>query len=195
MYKDLNSFFSKDLIKIKNSYAVEKFIDGPYRKHNNNYGFVNETERNTPQAFSHFSFEVTKHQALICDIQGVNDQYTDPQIHTIECLPGVGKGNLGSLGISKFLATHRCNAICRYLKLPLINEKDKTQDMGTTPQQPFMNSKNVRFVNVQFFPNEQNGLLKSNYEQTPLLNSQSKRPNPSNPSINMSKSSRCCTLI
>ncbi len=40
------------------SCGVEKFIDGPYRKHNNNYGYVSEEERNTPQAFSHFTYEV-----------------------------------------------------------------------------------------------------------------------------------------
>lgn len=50
--------------------AVERFIDGPYRKHNNNYGFVNEDERSTPQAFSHFTYEASQHTALVCDIQG-----------------------------------------------------------------------------------------------------------------------------
>ena len=56
--------------------GVEKFIPGPYRKHNSNYGYVSghqltdfpsfrgltlfglDEERNTPQAFSHFSWEV-----------------------------------------------------------------------------------------------------------------------------------------
>jgi len=56
--------------------AVEPYISGSYRKHNNNFGFVNEDERNTPQAFSHFTYEASNHTVLICDIQGVEDMYT-----------------------------------------------------------------------------------------------------------------------
>jgi hypothetical protein len=115
--------------------AVERFISGPYRKHNNNYGFVNEDERNTPQAFSHFSYEASGHSLLICDIQGVADMYTDPQIHTMagddKSERPFGKGNLGQRGIDQFLKTHRCNPICRYLKLPPINPK--IDDIGTVP--------------------------------------------------------------
>jgi len=108
--------------------AVERFIAGPYRKHNNNFGFVNDDERNTPQAFSHFTYEASGHMILVCDIQGVGDLYTgtekatiskteqknygffliDPQMHTING-NGFGKGNLGVRGFEKFLSTHRCN--------------------------------------------------------------------------------------
>lgn len=55
---------------------MERFIDGPYRKHNNNFGYVSEEERNTPQAFSHFTYESSGHQLLCVDIQGVSDMYT-----------------------------------------------------------------------------------------------------------------------
>lgn len=68
---------------------MEKFITGEYRKHNNNckkiifsfsqpwtVGFVSDEERNTPQAFSHFTYESSAHKLLICDIQGVGDLYT-----------------------------------------------------------------------------------------------------------------------
>jgi elongation factor 2 kinase len=123
------TFFSRLL----NRCGVERFIDGPYRKHNNNFGFVSEEERNTPQAFSHFTYEISNHKLLVCDIQGVGDMYTvrlyflqlpscflphffiffqDPQIHSIEDPDAWGKGNLGQKGIDKFLQTHRCNAIC-----------------------------------------------------------------------------------
>ena len=40
--------------------------------------------RNTPQAFSHFTYEYSNHTLLICDVQGVGDMYTDPQVHTID---------------------------------------------------------------------------------------------------------------
>jgi hypothetical protein len=32
--------------------GVERFIDGPYRKHNNNFGYVSEDERHTPQVIN-----------------------------------------------------------------------------------------------------------------------------------------------
>jgi elongation factor 2 kinase len=60
----------------KPMFGVENFIDGEYRKHNNNFGFVSEDERNTPQAFSHFTYECSSHKLLVCDIQGVGDLYT-----------------------------------------------------------------------------------------------------------------------
>jgi len=63
--------------------GVEPHIDGEYRKHNNNTGVVTPEERNTPQAFSHFTLEATRSQMVVVDIQGVGDMYTDPQIHTV----------------------------------------------------------------------------------------------------------------
>ncbi len=44
---------------------------------------VSADRRNTPQAFSHFSYEASDHQLIIVDIQGVGDIYTDPQIHSV----------------------------------------------------------------------------------------------------------------
>ncbi|GAB5359294.1 hypothetical protein AAMO2058_000531900 [Amorphochlora amoebiformis] len=125
--------------------GVEKFIPGPYRKHNSNYGYVSDEERNTPQAFSHFSWEASGHTLLVCDIQGVGDLYTDPQIHHISG-EGFGKGNLGMAGISKFLQKHRCNAICRYLKLPQLNAK--VSDIGTIPTTRLMALNNIQIVTM-----------------------------------------------
>ena len=96
--------------------AVEKYIDGDYKKYNNNWNWSDE-QRNTPQAFSHFSYEKSGRKLLICDIQGVGDLWTDPQIHSTN-LDAYGKGNLGQEGIDKFLESHKCNEICRWLKLP-----------------------------------------------------------------------------
>jgi len=127
--------------------GVERFIEGPYRKHNNNFGYVSEEERNTPQAFSHFTYEVSNKQLLICDIQGVGDCYTDPQCHSVDGL-GYGKGNMGVRGFTKFLSTHRCNAICRYLKLPLINAKELQDDIGTIPNQQFMSYTKIKVTKV-----------------------------------------------
>eukprot|EP00669_Euglena_mutabilis_P014533 TRINITY_DN964_c1_g1_i1.p1 TRINITY_DN964_c1_g1~~TRINITY_DN964_c1_g1_i1.p1 ORF type:complete len:282 (+),score=108.51 TRINITY_DN964_c1_g1_i1:36-848(+) len=108
--------------------AVEPFLPGKYTKHSNNFGFVSEEDRNTPQAFSHFSYCKSKGDLLICDIQGVQDKYTDPQIHSKDG-KGFGKGNMGIEGMLKFFQTHRCNSICRALSLP--PHQPKLVDMGT----------------------------------------------------------------
>mmetsp|Transcript_461 Transcript_461/g.846 ORF Transcript_461/g.846 Transcript_461/m.846 type:complete len:558 (-) Transcript_461:102-1775(-) len=115
--------------------AIERFIPGRYKKHNNNYGFVSEDERNTPQAFSHFTLEASAHSLLVVDIQGVGDRYTDPQIHCLNANE-YGKGNLGVRGFKKFLSTHKCNSVCRYLKLPPVNPNYSLE--GTMPANPFM---------------------------------------------------------
>lgn len=108
------------------SCGVERFVPGQYVKYNNNWDWSDD-RRNTPQAFSHFTWEASNHQLLICDIQGVADMYTDPQIHSIS-LKGYGQGNLGMRGITKFLESHTCNHICRFLKLPA--KAGKFQDAG-----------------------------------------------------------------
>jgi len=95
--------------------AVEKFIGGEYKKNNNN-GDWSDDQRNTPQAFSHFTYQESKHTILVCDIQGVGDVWTDPQIHSHD-QEGYGKGNMGQEGINNFLESHECNPICRWLKL------------------------------------------------------------------------------
>lgn len=73
-------------------------------------------------------------------MQGVNDLYTDPQIHSGDGA-GFGKGNLGETGMKKFVSTHRCNHICKFLRLPLINAKDN--DSGTRAPRMFMDSAKV----------------------------------------------------
>ncbi|RLN06895.1 hypothetical protein BBJ28_00001992 [Nothophytophthora sp. Chile5] len=133
--------------------GVEPFIAGEYHKHNNNFGYVSELERNTPQTFSHFSYEASGQQILVVDIQGVGDHYTDPQIHTRRGKE-FGKGNMAIRGFERFLASHRCNPICRYLKLPLINFKEEgsgadgdggavVDPKGTIPAQTYMSQPRV----------------------------------------------------
>ena len=74
-------------------YHVEHYIDGEYIKYNSNSGFVADC-RQTPQAFSHFTFECSGHELIVVDIQGCGDLYTDPQIHTLQGTE-YGDGNLG----------------------------------------------------------------------------------------------------
>lgn len=112
-------------------FAIEPHLVGEFKKHNNNNGYVAEDKRNTPQAFSHFTFHKSQGQLLIVDIQGVGDDYTDPQIMSLDG-EGYGRGNLGTKGMEKFLKTHQCNAVCELLTLPKISAK--TRRVGGEPQ-------------------------------------------------------------
>jgi len=98
--------------------GVERFIPGMYFKYNDNTFWENELHRNTPAAFSHFTYEVSHHEILVCDIQGVGDCYTDPQVHSVLGGTAFGKGDRGAAGIRDFLSTHQCNKVCQYLNLP-----------------------------------------------------------------------------
>ena len=98
--------------------GLEPHLAGDYVKHNNNLGYVNEA-RNTPHAFLHFTYHFSGKTLLICDIQGVGDVFTDPQIHTREG-DDFGVGNFGLDGMRQCLETHKCNAVCRQLNLPPI---------------------------------------------------------------------------
>ncbi|KAN0045129.1 hypothetical protein ACTA71_006657 [Dictyostelium dimigraforme] len=95
--------------------SIEPLLVGEFKKNNSNYGAV-LTNRSTPQAFSHFTYELSNKQMIVVDIQGVDDLYTDPQIHTPDG-KGFGLGNLGKAGINKFITTHKCNAVCALLEL------------------------------------------------------------------------------
>lgn len=111
-------------------------VDTPFRKYNNNTGWkTDEGVRNTPQAFSHFTYEASKQQMIVVDIQGVakveGDVYTDPQIHSVGGV-GFGVGNHGRAGIDSFLQTHNCNAVCQYLALPSVNAQPAAKDGSTT---------------------------------------------------------------
>eukprot|EP00435_Cladocopium_sp_Y103_P058622 s373_g20.t1 len=100
-------------------FAVEAYLDGSFTKHSSNSGFVaDDVVRNTPHAFSHFTFEASGAEQIVVDIQGVDDLYTDPQIHTASSTPTrFGRGNMGLRGMALFFASHRCNSLCHQLGL------------------------------------------------------------------------------
>lgn len=112
-------------------FHCEAFVPGEYRKHSNNAGVVgcfavnNASDsaesyiRNTPQAFSHFTYEFTRGKCIVVDIQGVGDLLTDPQIHSTGAPGEFGKGNLGLRGMAMFFESHLCTKLCQQLKLKL----------------------------------------------------------------------------
>jgi len=116
--------------------TVEPFIEDERIRLNNSSGYVNsDNQRNTPQAFSHFSLEHSNQELVIIDIQRVSDFYYAPQIHT-KSGKGFGEGNLGQNGIWQFTKTHNCNPLCSYLKLKPLNPSYTTRRMvlrGTLP--------------------------------------------------------------
>jgi len=111
--------------------GIEMYLPGEYIKFNSNSDFAMRTcdanYHQTPQAFSHFTWEHSKRTEIVVDVQGVGEYYTDPQIHTVTG-EGYGEGNLGKAGITAFFSKHKCNDVCRYLGLP---------NMGASAPLPF----------------------------------------------------------
>eukprot|EP00995_Heteronema_vittatum_P008549 NODE_376_length_1419_cov_665.294891_g277_i0.p1 GENE.NODE_376_length_1419_cov_665.294891_g277_i0~~NODE_376_length_1419_cov_665.294891_g277_i0.p1 ORF type:complete len:308 (-),score=110.78 NODE_376_length_1419_cov_665.294891_g277_i0:419-1342(-) len=117
--------------------GVEPMLRGNYVKYSNNFGFVGEEDRSTPAAFSHYTWCSSQGKQLVCDIQGVGDRYTDPQIHSNAGHNNFlyGKGDMGIDGIRQFFASHRCNAICQFLGLAPVNNKS-VKSGGTVLRRP-----------------------------------------------------------
>eukprot|EP00164_Ancoracysta_twista_P007792 GFYU01011129.1.p1 GENE.GFYU01011129.1~~GFYU01011129.1.p1 ORF type:complete len:360 (-),score=32.90 GFYU01011129.1:31-1110(-) len=130
-------------------FVMEHKMNGYFTKYNSNYGEVyekatgNATESvnnrhrrvlDTAEAFSHFTLQETDGSMLVCDIQGVEDLFTDPQIHTEEG-KGLGMGNMGEDGIAKWVVKHQCNDICRRIGLrPLIESRAPPVQARPAPQ-------------------------------------------------------------
>jgi elongation factor 2 kinase len=125
-------------------FGCERFIDGQdefghgFVKHNSNQGFVDAEEiRQTPQAFSYFSFFASKGDRMVVDVQGVNDLYTDPQIHSIDCR--FGNADLGSKGMAYFFANAHRGPLFEYMKIPIFEVSRRTnrrlQDKATSQHQ------------------------------------------------------------
>lgn len=91
-------------------------------------------DRHFPQAFSHYSYEMSKKQLMVVDLQGILEdsagggkQYvlTDPVVHKrrkrrINKLRNwtFGRTDRGEKGMSAFFHTHRCSDVCKLLGLP-----------------------------------------------------------------------------
>ncbi|CBY34062.1 unnamed protein product [Oikopleura dioica] len=109
-------------------FQMENFIDGEYVKYNSNSGFIGN-DRMTPQTFSHFTFEVSNRGKMVIDIQGVNDLWTDPQIHSANGLD-YGDGNLGVRGMALFFLSHTCSTLCDFFNLTKF-EKHESEEIGS----------------------------------------------------------------
>ena len=118
-------FLDVDLIKVKETglyYTIEEFVEGVFKKWSNNEGYVNINDyAHLLNAFSHWTFDITDEYLIVTDLQGFiykNDDYilTDPAILCVDD-NRFGSTNLGLIGIKHFFANHRCNQVCKKLKL------------------------------------------------------------------------------
>ena len=74
----------------------------------------------TAQAFSHYTFERSKGDMLVTNLRRIGSHFVDPTIHTKDDKRfSYSETNLSSEGIEMFFETHRCNDVCRRLRLSL----------------------------------------------------------------------------
>ncbi|XP_019660855.1 transient receptor potential cation channel subfamily M member 6 isoform X2 [Ailuropoda melanoleuca] len=111
--------------------TIEKYMTGEFRKYNNNNGdeiAPSNTLEELMLAFSHWTYEYTRGELLVLDLQGVGENLTDPSVIKPEDKRSrgmvFGPANLGEDAIRNFIAKHRCNSCCRKLKLPDLKRND-----------------------------------------------------------------------
>ncbi|KAM6169965.1 transient receptor potential cation channel subfamily M member 6 [Rhynchocyon petersi] len=111
--------------------TIEKYMTGEFRKYNNNNGdeiVPRSTLEELMLAFSHWTYEYTRGELLVLDLQGVGENLTDPSVIKPEDKRSrgmvFGPANLGEDAIRNFIAKHRCNSCCRKLKLLDLKRND-----------------------------------------------------------------------
>ncbi|XP_052528507.1 transient receptor potential cation channel subfamily M member 7 isoform X1 [Tympanuchus pallidicinctus] len=122
-------------------FAVEECMTGEFRKYNNNNGdeiIPSNMLEEVMLAFSHWTYEYTRGELLVLDLQGVGENLTDPSVikagekRSYDMV--FGPANLGEDAIKNFRAKHHCNSCCRKLKLPDLKRNDYTPDKVIFPQ-------------------------------------------------------------
>ncbi|XP_023377711.1 transient receptor potential cation channel subfamily M member 6 isoform X1 [Pteropus vampyrus] len=111
--------------------TIEKYMTGEFQKYNNNNGdeiAPSNTLEELMLAFSHWTYEYTRGELLVLDLQGVGENLTDPSVIKPEDKQSrgmvFGPANLGEDAIRNFIAKHRCNSCCRKLRLPDLKKND-----------------------------------------------------------------------
>ncbi|XP_047678057.1 transient receptor potential cation channel subfamily M member 7 isoform X2 [Tachysurus fulvidraco] len=122
-------------------FAIEECITGEFRKFNNNNGdeiIPTNLLEETMLAFSHWTYEYTRGELLVLDLQGVGEILTDPSViksgekGSYDMV--FGPANLGDDAIRNFRTKHHCNSCCRKLKLPDLKRNDYTPEKVTLQQ-------------------------------------------------------------
>ena len=157
-------------------YAVEKVLKGTFTKYNNNFDFVADFSKyeektkemsafnKVAQAFSHYTFQKSDGNLLVCDLQGVVNKLTDPMILTKN--KSNLSGDLSCAGIAQFFATHQCNDICKILDLesmkPMITDDIKKQILEIKEK---MMSKKINTLSTGSSDDEDNDDMKKEKEE------------------------------
>ena len=94
------------------------------------HNFLHVEDQDVPQAFSHFTYEASKKNFMVVDLQGVLKhnpdgtkvfRMTDPAIHKRKKEKfkkwTFGRTDRGAKGIRAFFQTHECNNLCELLSL------------------------------------------------------------------------------
>ncbi|KAL4660736.1 transient receptor potential cation channel subfamily M member 7-like [Arapaima gigas] len=114
-------------------FTVEECIVGEFRKFNNNNGdemVPTNVLEESMLAFTHWSYEYTRGELLVLDLQGVGEILTDPSVikngkkGSSDMV--FGPANLGDRAMRSYRAKHRCNLCCRELRLPDIKRNSYT---------------------------------------------------------------------
>ncbi|KAL7707569.1 hypothetical protein N2W54_007473 [Lotmaria passim] len=124
-------------------FSVEPRLVGRFTKYNGNMGeaYPTNESRLSPaaarertkifeavEALSHYSLAKSEGGLLVCDMQGVQNELTDLEVHTYDG-QGLSIGNFGASGIEKFMERHRCTPVCKALNLePLRGQKFEVTD-------------------------------------------------------------------
>lgn len=126
--------------------TIESYIEGKFIKYLNNDGQEIDSKTNLPAAFAHWTWQTSEGKFMVCDIQGVRKAtkytLTDPCIHSTAnpSTRRYGVTDLGENGMIEFFRAHKCNDLCKDLRLESIRlqEKDADQyiDMDTRKATP-----------------------------------------------------------
>jgi len=135
------TFVEPILVQLKTRIiTAEPILSGVWTRFSNNSGFVSETEKvATVHAFSHFTYQASKGYIIVVDLQGAKegDKYnlTDPAVHCGDT-SRFGASNLGRAGFSSFFKSHRCNQVCKQLKLERHRDQELADEDTDTVTRP-----------------------------------------------------------
>ena len=136
--KEFGQAFSYDNIylgKIKSTenanrgfVTIEKYIEGSFIKYVNNNGNVTANKEDVithkAETLVHYSYQMSKGQFLLVDIQGTGYKLYDPEIASTVHTEGENSsminfciGNLSTQAIDVFFKEHICNTYCKKLGL------------------------------------------------------------------------------
>ncbi|KAL3842986.1 hypothetical protein ACJMK2_020954 [Sinanodonta woodiana] len=108
----------ESLVRLEEYVTIEPFLEGKYKKFNSNGGYE-DSYHDLMLAFSHWTWSISGHQFMVCDLQGIETKrkyvLTDPAVHSLEQIYGMT--DLGVVGMELVLANHNCNRLCRKLGL------------------------------------------------------------------------------